>query len=296
MDKKIIIFVIISFLFVAISGLEAKAASLDFVSTNKQILVGAELEVKVLLNPGNEEVNAISAEINFPTDLLVLKNIKDGNSIISFWVEKPQETSQGKVSFSGIMPGGYYEKNGYLLSLIFKAAKAGTGAIKINSSQVLKNDGIGTALAVATTPLKIGILEKETDQGAPEVPSELVYNFNLDNDEPEIFYPQISSDQNLFSGQWFLVFATQDKGSGIDHYEVKEGRENFIRAESPYLLKNQQLNVPLAIKAVDKNGNERIMEMPAKNKPWYADKYFYGIIIVLILSTGYFIWRRKQKK
>jgi len=58
-------------------------------------------------------------------------------------------------------------------------------------------------------------------------------------------------------GKYFLVFSTQDKGSGVDHYEVREGRfGGFSEVSSPYILKYQSLDKKIFVKAIDKFGNE----------------------------------------
>ena len=106
----------------------------------------------------------------------------------------------------------------------------------------------------------------------------------IDSDPPEDFRPEISRDQNIFENRWFLVFATQDKGLGIARYEVCEGsKRKCAPAESPYLLKNQKLNKNIFVKAVDKNGNERIAIIPAqKARAWYKD---YAILAILMLAV-----------
>ena len=54
-------------------------------------------------------------------------------------------------------------------------------------------------------------------------------------------------------------------------------------AESPYLLENQKLNKNIFVKAVDKNGNERIAILPPKKaRVWYKD---YAILAILMLAV-----------
>lgn len=78
---------------------------------------------------------------------------------------------------------------------------------------------------------------------------------------PKMWINKMFSDPAIFDGKYFLVFATQDKGSGISHYEVCEGgKRKCAIAESPYLLQNQKLNQKIFVKAVDKNGNEYIYD------------------------------------
>jgi len=89
------------------------------------------------------------------------------------------------------------------------------------------------------------------------------------------------------------VFATQDKGSGIDYYEIKESRQKFLKifkkwviAESPYVLKDRKLRSYVYIKAVDKAGNERIAVVePRYPIKWYENYWIWIIIILAIIFS-----------
>ena len=109
-----------------------------------------------------------------------------------------------------------------------------------------------------------------------------------DKDQPEEFKPEIAQSPEMFEGKYFLVFATQDKGSGIDHYEVCEGsKKKCVIAESPYLLQNQELNQEIFVKAVDKSGNERVVTIPAqKPLPWYKNYFVIAILIIGLIIAG----------
>ena len=117
-----------------------------------------------------------------------------------------------------------------------------------------------------------------------------------DTESPENFIPVISNDPNVFDGKFFLVFATQDKGSGIDRYEVREGESgSFFSAQSPYRIKDQSLGVKIFVKAIDKNGNEKIAEVPAQKMAlWKQNSLVFGILLVLALLV--FLYRKKLWK
>ena len=105
----------------------------------------------------------------------------------------------------------------------------------------------------------------------------------VDKELPEDFNPTIERVPNIFDGKYFIVFATQDKKSGINNYMIREGTWGwFSTVESPYLLKNQTLDRKIFIKAVDKAGNERIVVLNARNQaPWYREYYVLGIILLI---------------
>jgi len=124
---------------------------------------------------------------------------------------------------------------------------------------------------------------------------------------PESFKPEIAQDQTVFNGKYFLAFATQDKGSGIAKYEVRESRQKIFsflygwkEASIPYLLADQDLKSYIFVKAVDLAGNER-MEVISPEYPllWYEN---YSVYIIIILSIFVFLilWKilrgKKQTK
>ncbi|GMX58422.1 MAG: hypothetical protein MCSN_0760 [Candidatus Microsyncoccus archaeolyticus] len=284
MKRKILLILIFIF-----SANQVDAASLVLESDSNQIKVNSDFQINVFLNSEDESINAIGGNISFPQDLLELKEIREGNSIINFWVEKPK-IENGKMSFSGIIPGGYNSKDGLIFSLIFKTKTEGDGIVYLNQIQAYKNDGLGTPINLNFSNISFYIRNYFETQESAEI---------IDNEKPETFSPEISQDQELFENKYFLVFATQDKGVGVDHYEVCEGSlKNCTVAESPYVLKDQSLEKKVYIKAIDKKGNERIVIVnPLNPLPWYKNYLFYVIIIILIISILLInkLWKKLKK-
>ena len=134
----------------------------------------------------------------------------------------------------------------------------------------------------------------------------------------------MASSPSIFEGKYFLVFATQDKGSGISHYEAVEFRsrnlefkkllnkalqfitnskfqilDSYKTAESPYVLRDQKLRSYIYVKAVDKNGNERIITLTPQNPVfWYRDYIMLGMLLSVVVVTAHlirrFLWRIKR--
>ncbi|MBZ9569795.1 hypothetical protein KJA16_02635 [Patescibacteria group bacterium] len=110
----------------------------------------------------------------------------------------------------------------------------------------------------------------------------------IDVTSPEEFRAEIGQDPLMFEGKYFLSSATIDKTSGIDYYEVKEGKRNFKRAKSPYLLGDQSLRSKILVKAVDKAGNERVSEITPPKKPL---PYWIITSIIFLVIVGWIIYR-----
>jgi len=283
----------------ALMPILASAAEIFFGVNNKDIGIDAKFETGIFINAQSESINAIEGQIIFPSDTFEFQGFYSGNSVIPFWVQQPVLTSQGIVSFSGIMPGGFTLNNGYLFSLILKAKQKGDFTISATKEKILLNDGNGSEAKITKAPLHLNISEKVSAE---------TFSPLYDLTPPETFEPQVSEDKNIFGGNYFLAFATQDKGSGIDHYEVLETEQfgsfkslfsknnQWVVAESPYLLQDQSLKSDIYIKAIDRAGNERIARSKARRFMPLYENYFIWIIIVSIgiIFIWYRLWKRKN--
>ena len=91
-----------------------------------------------------------------------------------------------------------------------------------------------------------------------------------------------------------MVFSTEDKQSGIDHYEIAEKRDNEVLnyiddlnwriAVNPQILNDQKLKSYVYIKAVDKAGNRRIIPLYPINSWFWYEKPIIWVIIIIIIS------------
>jgi hypothetical protein len=272
---------LIALLVCALFAMPTSAALLFSEPRQIEVAPQQEFEVSFFLDTQEDDVNAIEGVLEFPADILELKEIRDGNSIITFWVERPA-LSQTSVAFSGIIPGGYRFPKGLVLSFVFAAKGNGTGIIHVEKARILKNDGKGT-----DAPLTLGF-SSVTVSEKPEFPAPPVVAIS-DTDAPESFRPEISRDPTIFDGKWFLSFATQDKGTGIDRYEVQEsyawGRGSWVEASSPYVLVGQNPSLSIRVKAVDRAGNERVETVAVIShvRTLFESAVLIGILLLVLV-------------
>src|SRR3989338_5530897 len=268
------------------------AAEIRVDGKNREIKTGEQFTATIFLNT-EESINALEGQLAFPADVLELVEIQSGNSIVIFWIDKPKVEAD-KIFFSGIIPGGFTGENGLILSVLFQAKKPGAGSIMIQGIKVLKNDGVGSTAAAITSDFQFAIVE-----GTPAV----LRAKAKDQEPPESFKPEIARDSTIFDGEWFLVFATQDKGLGIGRYEIKETRSRisglfskWISSESPYALRDQKLRSYIFVKAVDKAGNVRIEKILPRNPLRWYERWEIWIIIVLGLVIAYAVYKATRSK
>ena len=274
------------------------AAQISFDAKTTQAQVGKKFEVILFVNTEQENINAFEGKVTFPNNLLDLKEIRDGNTIVNFWIEKPK-ARDNTIVFSGVTPGGFNGRNGLIFSAIFEAKKEGVAKFGVNDARTLRNDGIGSTAVLSIVPFEM-VISKEAQVKIPALPK------IADREQPELFVPEIARDESISDGKWFIVFVTQDKASGIDYYEVKESRQKILTffsrwrvAESPYVLQDQELRSYVFVKAVDRAGNERMVKINPQNPIGWYENYENWIIIILGLVIVYaikrFLWRKYIK-
>lgn len=126
------------------SGHAAHAATLYFSPSSGSYAVGKTFTVNVMVSTPDQDANAYSGNITFPSDLLEATALGKGGSVVSLWVQEPS-FSAGHANFEGVtFNPGYKGGAGKMISLTFKVKAAGSAVVRFSSGSVLANDGQGT--------------------------------------------------------------------------------------------------------------------------------------------------------
>lgn len=273
------------------AAIDAEAATVSLNRDGVALNPGDIFTIDVLVDSEGRLLNAVDVEVMFPSDLMEYQSSDDSNSIINLWVTKPTFRDNEIISFAGITPGGFAGHATNILTLNFKALTPGYGSIEISKAQLLKHDGLGTEEFADKQNIFITVAEGESS----------VDEVSLDAEKPESFTPAIVKDIDLYGGVNTLIFATQDKGVGMDRFEVKEGVfGSYQIAESPYRLRHQSLDKKIFVKAVDRSGNERVeIVYPQNWRPWYKQRLVIVCILILCILAIYMgrksFWVESQK-
>lgn len=292
---------IIIFLLAIFLAERASASDFLFTGAPAEIYQGDEIKINLVVDAGEKIINTVGGRVIIPKNYFSVKEIIDGDSGINFWVEKPAADASGEIIFSGIVPGGFSGRLN-IFSAILSANAPGEAEINIASTTALLNDGLGTADLVNSFGARIAIKPK-TDGRSP-----LAVALD-DNEPPEIFYPEIISSPSVYGGRQALIFSTADKKSGLDRYEILEKKiyrfaglsipaGHWQKAESPYLLKDQNLKSEISVRAVDRRGNARLAIIaPSSPIFWYENILFWGIILLLalIIVALFSIYAKRRK-
>ncbi len=241
------------------------------------------LPVRVTVGP-EECINAVSVDIEYPVTELRVVDVSVKDSILSLWAEPPEVSAKdGRVHFAGGLAGGYCGriqgdpgKSDILAQLVL------TGTLKpeatstqraadvriLDTSRVYMHDGRGTE-----AELSVGTSRIILSAGTSTPNDTWIADVRSDTIAPELFEVTLARSPAAADNRWFIAFTTTDKQSGLDHYEVLETdpdrfgllswlprESHWIEAQSPYVLRDQKLTSKILVKAVDKNGNERVVE------------------------------------
>ncbi|MEI6400275.1 MAG: cohesin domain-containing protein [bacterium] len=279
--KNLKITTIISFFILFCWGSFAHASTLEVVVNKQKVPVNGFLTATIILDAENNPINTIEGTVIYDSGYLIPEKISIGNSFISFWIDKPVIKNNGMIHFSGIVPGGVAVSKGEVFSVSFKASHKGDVSLSLQDVNLLLNDGQGTKDKTNVIDTAISIIDSTGITDNEQVSSD-------DKKEPEDFSIIRTRNSAIFDNKYFIVFSTQDKESGIDHYEICEFFEkNCIVGESPYELKHQTFLYRIFVKAYDAEGNVRKEVIVS---PWLI---FVFVIFLLALLFGVVTFYRR---
>lgn len=290
--KNTIILSLIALLLCQFSPSISLAAQTSFSLQTESVRRGDVVVAELSLQELEQTINAMDGYISFDPNFLKVEDVSIGDSVFTLWPRTPVfSNDNGRIIFTGGIPGGLKNTKGKVLRIVFLAKNTGDTSLAVSNESVLYlNDGQGTKVSPRNISLDFSIAEADEN-----VPTQNNWNEQLVNDKtgPENLIVQLGRDASIFDGRYFISFFAQDKETGIDHYEVKEGEKDFAYSESPYVLNDQQLKTKVFVKAIDKAGNATIVEFKTKVS-FYAQAWF-AILVALLVVIG-FIWKFKIKK
>jgi len=284
--------------------------------------------VRINTDPG-ECINVIDAVITYDPAVQPV-DISRGQSILPLWVEEPTiNVAENKITFAGGIPNGYCGRvigdprlTNEVLKIVFQVPglRIGYGDTNPTSTisfapetRVLLNDGRGTPATLTTTTAVIGT----TRTPGSTLRNEWSVLVSADKATPEEFSVELVQDEQIFSGKYYIIFNTTDKQTGIAYYEIIEepfseasffawgsSEAPWLRAKSPYVLKDQSLNSTIRVKAVDKSGNEYIATLiPEESQRATTTETIIlfsvlavsGVLLLLFFWFLYRFWSRRRQ-
>lgn len=142
-------------LFAAIPTQAEAGASLYLNPSAGTFELGSTFTVSVFLNTGGQAINAVEANISFPTDKLqIVPSAPNDTSIVRIWIKPPTYSNiEGTVRLQGAIPNpGIQTSSGLLTTLTFRVREVGVAEIRFSDgSRAFLNDGKGTDILTDTS-------------------------------------------------------------------------------------------------------------------------------------------------
>ena len=191
----------------------AEAATLYLSPAVSTVAVGNIVTLNVMVNSEGEAINNSETSIQFPTDLLQVISVSKSSSIFSLWVEDPNfSNATGQVSFNGgITNPGYTGSSGQLISITFRAKKAGTASVLFSDASVLANDGLGTEVLSGKSGATLTITSQVTAPPVGQVPPSTLTISSPTHPDQNAWYT--SKDATVV---WTLPSRTQTVQTSLD--------------------------------------------------------------------------------
>ena len=154
-------FLVLFLYFLPLSSQAQSGASLYFAPASGTYFVGSTFDISVYVNTGDQTVNAVQVDIQFPPDKIQVASPSTGKSFISVWISQPTySNTKGAISFIGGLPTpGINTSSGLVSTITFRAKAPGLVTLSFNSSaQVLLADGQGTNILSSTNKGKYNLI------------------------------------------------------------------------------------------------------------------------------------------
>jgi hypothetical protein len=148
----------------------AHAATMNVLPPTRSVSAGDTLTVRVSVNTAGVAINEAGGTLTYPSDLLDVVGVSKASSIFTLWVEEPA-AGAGGISWDGGVPTpGYSGADGTIVTVTFRAKKAGSGVLALSGAAVRANDGLGTNVLTSTSPASFSIGQAPAAPPASPVP------------------------------------------------------------------------------------------------------------------------------
>lgn len=282
--KKLFLTVLLFFI-----GLPAYGAVLS-ISPN-EIGVTGEALLDIRIDTEDASVNALEMTVTLSADAVVLEEVYEGKSVVSFWTQAAR-IEGNSVTLSGIIPGGF-RGEGVVTTLKVSGVRAGETQVRISDISVLLNDGAGTSV-----PTRLSDMTLSVSEGAEHIPPV------PDITPPEPFTVSVVADDSIEGGKFVAVFAARDKQTGIATYEIQETtllapeEHMWIEATSPHVLSDQTLSRRIFVRATDYAGNVYVTQWEQGKGISMLEGALYLVLLLIgiLLIFALYVRRAHRKR
>jgi hypothetical protein len=280
------------------------AATLSISPSERTLIVGEQITVKVIISSANVPFNAVSGSIIIPSSIFEIQSVSKTNSVLDFWVTEPTFSKDSNIIvFEGVSLGGYQDPIGTVITITLNVTKAGSGRIYFKSGQVLANDGQGTDI----TKNLIGTMFSAKESSYKKLP--------IKKDESTIIQPELITQPAPTLKAPEIILGTkygEQAVSGISDYPnsqtlitflAQDGTKIFILGFSgddgsfnvivPKSLKSGIYSISAVMIKQDKTNSDKSNVITLQMGNIFSDVgwQIWLVIVLLIFSVLYLLIR-----
>jgi hypothetical protein len=139
---------------------QGQPGSASLSSPKQTVQAGKTVTMPIYIDTGEHTVNAAEVYLKFDPKLVQVESVSKDNSIFSIWIsDQPAFNNQtGEISFAGGIPTPGFKGQGQVGSVTLKANQPAKTQLTFDArTQVLLNDGLGTAVQLRLSPIEVNI-------------------------------------------------------------------------------------------------------------------------------------------
>lgn len=137
-----------------------------------------EFSVRLYVRSDVAAANLFTAKINFPNNLVEVKEIKTEGTFIRNWVENFYDNNNGEISLAGGIPSPGYQtqvggESGLMATIVFRAKSLGQGPVSFKDTSAIYDNINSINILTVTRPYEVSIESAPSPRpiSAPVTPS-----------------------------------------------------------------------------------------------------------------------------
>ncbi|MFZ2682026.1 MAG: cohesin domain-containing protein [Patescibacteria group bacterium] len=280
------------------TAVDAPAVNLFFSPASQSVIEGSTFQVSLYIDTKGQSMSTMELLVKFNPQLMEVVTPAAGQSLIQLWLQPPSySNSEGTARFVGLIPNGIVTESGLVTTITFRALAVGKADVSLlTSSQVLANDGLGTAAKTsfgrasytitpkppsgvrvfsATHPFETDwYKEKNVVIGWDQDPEVDGFSFSLDT-EPSTVPDDVA--EGLMTSKGY-----ENLSDGLHYFHIRASKQGVWGQTSHFLVRIDSIP-PAAFKpkveeVVDDSKQRRLVSFFTTDSLSRMDHYEIGVI------------------
>jgi hypothetical protein len=256
------------------------AATVHLNSDLESVSVGDTVAIRVEMDTEDQTPNTIEGRIvvSDPKKIEISKTSTAG-SVLTVWPQNPISDGESAILFTGGVPGGFNQKSAPLFAFFFLAKEEGLATFSFSDLKAYDNDGKATPIDVLGSDLTVQVGSKKADVQRDQWEETIA----SDLQPPENIIATFGQDASLFEGKKLIQISAVDRQSGIEYFEIKEGRNPAVRSGDVYVLMDQSETSRIQITAYDYAGNHSQIILT----PRVPSINYWRVLLGMLIFVGF---------